>query len=316
MQLGAQVRAWSLALAPSFEPSVFTMDDSDDNRTTTYLVRGALASLWSAHFIGDASYRVADFGGEHGTSIAFRMASSWAPNNGQWTLHTEAGAARVGAADASGSAVPTRVLPLLGVRLTERPARAIIIGTSVTRAPFDETAPLMFAGIATTSLAADANVTLGSRFDLSADGSWTRLSGGSGPNSRVSASGALRWFTTSFASIAASVRDFTYDHAAFDGYFAPEGYVLAEVSGRLHLGGELGWGLDSELGLGNQTIALFDDSRAGRFAQRASVTIAYRPLPGFEWALSGGFANVASPTTISSAGYRAFSAAIRGRLRL
>jgi hypothetical protein len=121
---------------------------------------------------------------------------------------------------------------------------------------------------------------------------------------------------TRVLSIAAGARGFAYEHAAFDGYFAPKRYLLAELSGRLHLGGDLGWGLDSELGLGNQTIVAFDDSRAGRFAQRMSAMFVYRPAPGVEWALSGGFANVASPTTISSADYRAYTLAIKGRVRL
>jgi hypothetical protein len=205
---------------------------------------------------------------------------------------------------------------LLGLRFTHRPAAAITVGGTVTRAPFDETAPLMLAGIATNSIGADADAALGSRLDLSGDGSWTRLSGGSGPNSRVGGTGSLRWSATTFASIAATVRGFAYDRAAFDGYFAPKEYLLAEMSGRLHIGGEIGWAFDSELGLGNQSIELFDTSRADRFAQRATLAIAYRPVPGFEWALSGGFANVASPTTISSADYRAYTFSIRGRLRL
>jgi tetratricopeptide (TPR) repeat protein len=306
----------NVALSPFLEPIVSTTDDSDDNRSTTYLVRGSLASLLNARVLGDASYRVADFGAEHGTSTTLHGASTWAPGDERWMLRVEAGAARVDATDAAGSTHETRVLPLLGVRFAEHPTRAITIGASAMRAPFDETASLMRAGIATTSVGADAGVTLGEQLGLMGDGSWTRLSGGSGPNSRLSGSGSLRWSATAFSSIAASVRGFAYDHAAFDGYFTPKGYVLAEMSGRLHLGRELGWALDSELGLGNQTIVGFDNSRAGRFAQRASVAIAYRPVPGFEWSLGGGFANVASPTTISSADYRAYTLSINGRFRL
>ncbi|HEX4468089.1 MAG TPA: tetratricopeptide repeat protein, partial [Gemmatimonadaceae bacterium] len=311
-----QLEFANVALSPSLEPIVSTSDDSDDNRATTYLVRGSLASLLNARVLGDASYRVADFGAEHGTSATLRGASSWAPGDERWMLRAEAGAARVDATDAFGSTHETRVLPLLGVRFADHPTRAITVGASATRAPFDETASLMRAGIATTSVGADAGITLGEQIGLTGDGSWTRLSGGSGPNSRLSGSGSLRWSPAALWSFAASVRSFAYDHAALDGYFTPKGYVLAEMSGRLHLGRELGWALDSELGLGNQTIVGFDNSRAGRFAQRASAAVAYRPAPGFEWSLSGGFANVASPTTISSADYRAYTVSINGRFRL
>jgi hypothetical protein len=112
------------------------------------------------------------------------------------------------------------------------------------------------------------------------------------------------------------MRGFGYEHAAFDGYFAPKRYLLAELNARLRVGGELGWGLESELGLGNQTITAFDNTSAGRFAQRFSGGVAYRPAPGMEWSVNAGFANVASPTTISSADYRAYTLAIKGRVRL
>ena len=78
----------------------------------------------------------------------------------------------------------------------------------------------------------------------------------------------------------------------------------------------MGWALESEVGLGSQTITAFDDSHIGRFAQRANASILYRPVPGVEWSLSGGFANVASPATISSADYRFYTVAIKGRVRL
>ena len=315
-ELAAQAQAWRAAQSPSLEPIVLTTDDSDDNRATTYLLRGGLSSLWNARIVADASYRIADFGVERGTSTTLRGASTWAQGDGQWTFRAETGAARADVTDAPGSPHATRVLPLLGLRLMERPTPAFTVGGTITHAPFDETASLMLAGVATTSIGGDAAAALGSHFDLSGDGSWMRLSGGSGPNTRLSASGSLRWSATTFASLAASVRAYSYDHGAFDGYFAPKEYVLAEMSGRLHLGSEVGWELDSEVGLGNQTIALFDDSHGARFAQRATLAVGYRPVRGFEWALSGGFANVASPTTISSADYRVYTISIRGRLRL
>ena len=316
LQLRAQAVGWSVARSPSLTPTVSTTDDSDDNRATTYLVRGTIPSLWNALTVGDASYRVADFGAEHGTSTTLRASSSWSQIDGDWMLRAETGAARVEATYAPGATHESRVLPVLGLRFTERPWRWITAGGTFTRAPFDETASLMLAGIATTSVEADADAALGPRVDLSGDGGWTRLSGGSGPNTRLSGSGSLRWSPIAIASIAASVRGFGYDHAAFDGYFAPKHYLLAELSGRARLGGELGWGLESEIGLGDQTIGLFDNSHDSRFAQRATVAVVYRPVPGFEWELSGGFANVASPTTMSSADYRAYTLSIKGRLRL
>jgi tetratricopeptide (TPR) repeat protein len=308
---------WAMAaLTPSFEPTVSTTDDSDDSRSTTYLVRGGLAMPWNARILGDASFRVADLGTRHGTSGTLRASSSWTSFDGQLTMRGEAGAVRLEGSDAAGAAQQTRIAPIAGARIIERLTPKIALGGGVTRAPFDETAPLILAGILTTSFDADADVAVSRRIGLDGSGGWTRLSGGSGPNARVAGSGALRWSMTPMVSVAAGMRGFGYEHAAFDGYFAPKRYLLAELSGRLHLGGELGWGFDSELGLGNQTIVAFDDSHTDRFAQRVNAAVAYRPAPGVEWGVSGGFANAASPTTIGSANYRFYTLSFKGRVRL
>ena len=141
----------------------------------------------------------------------------------------------------------------------------------------------------------------------------SRGSNGRGSIHAVASAGSA---SRPFVSFAAGIRGFAYEHAAFDGYFAPKRYLLAEASTRLLLGGELGWAVESELGLGDQTITTFAESHSGRLAQRANASILYRPLPGSEWSLSGGFANVASPATISSASSRVYTVSREGRLRL
>ena len=304
------------ARTPSLEPMVSSSNDSDDNRSTTYLIRAGWRAPWQARVVADGSYRVAELGARHGTAASARVASSFTPFDGQWTARGELGATRLAGSDAPASPVVTRVEPLAAVRLSGHVTRRLSLGAGVGRAAFDETAPLIQSGIATTSVDADGDFTISRRLTLGGGGGWTRLSGGSGPNSRVAGSGALRWVARPFISFAAGVRGFAYDHAALDGYFAPKRYLLAEASSRLRLGGELGWGLESELGLGNQTITAFDDSHVGRFAQRAQASVRYRSVPGVEWSLSGGFANVASPAMISSADYRFYTVAIKGRVRL
>jgi tetratricopeptide (TPR) repeat protein len=304
------------ALRPSLEPTVSSSDDSDDNRSTTYAVRTGWRAPWQARLVADGSYRVADLGARHGTAASLRAASSFTPFDGQWTVRGELGATRLVGADAPGSPARSHVEPLAAVRLAGRVAHRLSLGVGASRAAFDETAPLIESGIATTTLDADGDLTLTQRLTLGGGGGWTRLSGGSGPNTRAAASGTLRWTARPFLSFAAGVRGFGYERAAFDGYFAPKRYLLAEASSRLRVGGDLGWGLESELGLGSQTITAFDDSHIGRFAQRANASILYRPTPGAEWSLNGGFANVASPATISSADYRFYTVSIKGRVRL
>lgn len=309
--------AWvNVALMPSLEPTISSSDDSDDNRSTTYQLRAGWHAPWQERVVADGSYRVADLGARHATAASLRASSSFTPQNGQWTMRGELGATRLEGSDAPASPAVTHVEPLAAVRLSGRIGHRFSLGIGASRAAFDETAPLIQSGIATTSVDGDGDVAIARRLTLGGGGGWTRLSGGSGPNSRVAGSGTVRWTARPFVSFAAGVRGFAYEHAAFDGYFAPKRYLLAEGSSRLRLGGELGWGLESELGLGSQTITAFDDSHIGRFAQRASASFLYRPVPGAEWSVSGGFANVASPATISSADYRFYNVSIKGRFRL
>jgi hypothetical protein len=195
-------------------------------------------------------------------------------------------------------------------------ARRLSLGVGAARAAFDETAALILAGIATTTIEGDADVAIRPRLSLGAGGGVTELSGGTVPNRRTAASAALRWSITPHVSVAAGMRSFGYERAATDGYFAPKNYLLAEGSARTSFGGDEGWGLDTDVGLGHQAIRAFDDSRTSRFAQRATATVTYRPAPGTEWRMGGGFANVASPTTISSAEYRAWSVSVGGRIRM
>lgn len=311
----AQSAQLDAELSPSAEPGITSTDDSDQNRTITYLMRGGIVAPWSARLQTEASFRTADFGVAHGTSATLRTASSWAPLEAGWTVRGEIGLAQLDGTDGGGSRA-AHSAALGSLRLSDRAAHWLSLGADVARAPFDETAALIYSGIASTTVEGDADVTLRPRLSLGGGGGWTRLTGGSGPNNRIGGSGALRWSMSKALSLAAGVRTFGYDHVAADGYFAPKRYLLAEGSGRIHLGGDLGWALDSELGLGHQRITAFDDSKAGRFAQRCTVAASYRPAPGIEWSVGGSFANVASPTTISSADYRAYSITLKGRLRL
>lgn len=304
------------ALMPSFEPTVSSTNDSDDNRSTTYAIRGGWATPWNGRLFADGSYRVADLTALHGTAATLRASSSWTPLDGQWTLRGELGASRLDATDGAGTPGTSRLEPIVAARLSGHIAPRLSLGGGFVRAPFDETAPLILAGIATTSVDVDGDFAIARRISLGGGGGWTQLSGGSGPNARVAASTTLRWSLARFVSVAAGVRGFSYEHAAADGYFTPKRYLLSELSSRWGFGRELGWRVESEVGVGDQMITAFDNSTAGRFAQRVSASVLYRPAPGAEWAVSGGFANVASPTTMSSGDYRAFTLAIKGRVRL
>ncbi len=307
---------WAVAaLAPSVEPTVTNTNDSDDNRSTLYSLRGGIATPWGARLVADGSVRMADLGARSGSAAAMRALSSWSPVDGRLTVRGELGATRLEATEGTNAPAVTHYEPFAATRISARIIPRFSLGLGVNRAVLDETATLILADIASTSIEADGDFALAPRLSIGGGTGWTHLSGGSGPNTRVAASSALRWSFARLASIAASVRGFTYDHAAFDGYFAPKHYLLAEVSSRVRLGGDRGWAVEGEIGFGDQTITAFDNSNASRFAQRLTAGVAYRFAEGVEWGINGGFANVASPTTISSADYRAYSISVKGRWR-
>ena len=312
----AQLASVDAELAPSLQPVVTTTNDSDDNRSTMLVLEGGFAMPWGARLLAGASYRVADLETAHGTALTLRATTSWASPNGSWTIRGEAGGTRLDGRPAPGAERETSTEPLLSIRVSGRPARSLSVGFGASRIAFDETAALIIAGIATTTVEGDAELTLHPRLRIGGGAGFTRVSGGSVANERIAASGALRWTATPGVSIAAGARAFGYDQAATDGYFAPKRYLLTEGSARAAFGGELGWGVNAELGLGHQAITAFDDSRTSRFAQRASASLLYRPALGVEWGFVGGFANVASPTTLSSADYRVWGLSLRGRFRL
>ncbi|HUF28302.1 MAG TPA: tetratricopeptide repeat protein [Gemmatimonadaceae bacterium] len=312
----AELRWVEVELAPSLEPAITTTNDSDDSRSTLYVVETGIAMPWGARLRAGASHRVAELAAARGTATTARVVTSWTPAGGRWTLRGEAGATRLDGSEAPAAPSRTRAEPLIAARVSGRMAQRMSLGIGASRAAFDETAPLIIAGISTTTFEGDAELALHQRLALGAGGSITRLSGGSVPNRRDAVTGVLRWTLPRRTSVAAGVRTFGYERSAADGYFAPRRYLLAEGSMRAALGAELGWGLDADVGLGHQTITAFDGSTASRFAQRANAALTYRPAPGFAWSIAGAFANVASPTTVSSAEYRVWSLSLRGRVRL
>src|SRR5256885_814363 len=86
--------------------------------------------------------------------------------------------AHADASDGAGTPHSSRIEPVAGVRVSGRIASHASLGAGVTRAMFDETAPLIFAAIATTSIDADGDYTIRPRLSFGGGGSFTRLTGG------------------------------------------------------------------------------------------------------------------------------------------
>jgi hypothetical protein len=181
------------------------------------------------------------------------------------------------------------------------------------RAPFDETALLIASGVVSSEIAGEAAIALPGRVSLSGGASRTRLTGGARDNARNAFSSTLRWMYNRKWSFAVGARQFGYDTTSVDGYFAPRKYSLGEASGRGRLGGDLGWNVEAEAGLGRQRIDLFGASSASRAAQRAALTAGYRFDPSHEFSASGSYANVAAPGQTGGSEYRYYTFALRAR---
>jgi tetratricopeptide (TPR) repeat protein len=307
----AQLRWVEATLSTSVEPSIVTTDDTDHNRSTVYSIGTGVPMPGGARGMVAGSHRTAQLAALRGTATTGRAAVRWSPREGRVTLRGELGATSLVGNDGGGLRSASTEL-LAGARVSGRLGRGISAGVGLSHAPFDETAALIFVGMTTTSVDGDFDWALPARLSLGAGVSRTSIAGGSVENTRHAASGALRWTLRRGTSVAVGGRTFQYAKEVYDGYFAPRRYVLLEASARTSVGREFGWAVEGEAGAGQQSITFFGGGTNGRLASRGTVTVLYRWAPGVEWRLTAGLANVASPTTISSAEYRAWNVGIGG----
>ena len=310
----AQQRWVRSALAPFAEPRVVYTSDSDRNRATAYTVTGSAAAPWDGRLLLVATAREASLGAVRGSAAGARVVTSWAAPRGGVALRAEVGATRQRAT--VGDSAVARTLPSGGLRISAAPRRALSLGAGVSRAPFDETAPLIANGIVTTAADADFTLALAPRLALSADAGYARLTGGSAPNRRLAASSLLRWTVRRGASVSAGARTAAYAVDSLrDGYFAPSRFVLVEGGAQLAWGRDLGWNASADLGLGAQSLRARGSSST-RLAQRATLGVGYRFTPGTDVEAVAGAANVAGAGTVSVGGYRARSVQLRARVRI
>src|SRR5437762_1413480 len=95
---------------------------------------------------------------------------------------------------------------------------------------------------------------------------------------------------------------------------APRRYSQGELSTRGHVGGNLGWNADADVGLGSQSIEYFGSSASSRLTERAALSLGYRFDPAREVSASGAYANVAGPAQTSGSEYHWYTFALRARL--
>jgi tetratricopeptide (TPR) repeat protein len=309
-----QQRRWVRPeLAAGLAPSVVYGTDSDRNTSTFASVQAALPPWGDARVTVQASARDARFGAVEARARAARAVVAWAPRPGV-LVRAEGGAASA-AARRDGAATAARVRPRAGASVGLALPLGAGLSLGASRAPFDETAPLIERGLVATAADAGLDVPLGGRLSASVSAGRTALSGGSVPNVRTGGGAGVRWRVARPLSLGLARRAFGYARSPRDGYFAPRRFALTEASARGGVGGELGWRLDAELGVGRQVLH-FGEARAARAVERGSLALAWRPAPGAEFALSVGGANVASPAASGTAGseYHAWTTGLRARV--
>lgn len=308
----ALLRIVQTDLRPVGSTTMVSATDSDKNRATTLSVDYAGRAWWNGTLGGRYTERRADLGSIDSRARSITVSASWQPRANAWRLGAEGGIARHSSSLRPSSA-PRPTLGSGMIRLNGVVGRSISVGVAASRAPFDETAVLIANGIVMSELSAEAAVVLPARFNLSGGASYARMTGGARENARRAASTTLRWTAGPRWSVAVGARQFAYDAAAADGYFAPRRYTLAEGSARGRLGGDLRWVADADVALGRQRIALFGSDATSRRAERIAASVGYRFDPAREVSIVGTYANVAGPGQ-SGTEYRAASIALRARV--
>jgi tetratricopeptide (TPR) repeat protein len=299
-------------LRPSATMTAVSINDSDNNRATVLSVDYLARAWWNGAFGATYTDRSTNFAAIDSRADAVDLFARWQPGTSSWQLRADGGVTRHSSTFIP-STNPQRTLGSGALRITGNVGRALTVGFSGSRAPFDETALLIANGVVSSDVAGEATVALPARLTLSGAASHARMTGGSRENARNAFSSTLRWTGSRNWSLAVGGRQFGYDTTSTDGYFAPRRYTLAEASGRGRVGGQLGWNADADLGLGRQTIDFFGSSAGARLAERVAMSLGYRFDPAREVSAAGGYANVAGPGQTGSE-YKWYTFSLRARL--
>jgi tetratricopeptide (TPR) repeat protein len=307
------LRSVQADLRPSVTVTGHGTNDSDTNRATNLLVDYVNPWRWNTTFGARYIERRANFAAIDSRVHAATAFLAW--QRGTWELRAAGGGAQH-SSTLGPSSVKSATIMNGSLQGAGRLGSVLKVGFGMSRSPFDETALLIANGVISSEYSGDAELALPARVSLSAGASHARLTGGTRDNLRNDYSSSLRWKYNRTWSIALGGRQFEYDSPSTDGYFAPRRYTLGELSTRGHMGGELGWNSDADVGLGRQNIELFGSGAESRLAERASLSVGYRPDPSQEITLLGGYANVAAPGQTKNSEYNFYSLSLRVRLGL
>jgi len=309
----ALLRLVQADLRPSVTVAGIGTNDSDNNRSTSFLLEYAVRAPWNGTVGARYIERWANFAAIDSRADAVNLFGRWQPLASSWQVRADGGVTRHYT-----TFVPTsarkRTIGSGALRVTGPLSRTVTVGVLASRAPFDETALLIANGVVSSEIAGEAEIALPASLTLSGAASRARLTGGARENARNAFSSTLRWTHNRRWSLAVGARQFGYDTTSADGYFAPKKYILGEVSGRGRVGGDSGWNMEGDAGLGQQRIDFFGSSAGSRLADRVALTAGYRFDPSHEFSASGSYANVAAPGQTSGSEYRYYTFSLRARV--
>ena len=300
-------------LRPSVTVTGSGVNDSDNNRSTLFSADYTARAWWNGAMGARYSNRSANFAAIDSRADAFNLFARWQPGSSSWQIKADAGVTH----HSSSFVAPPDAKRSIGngaLSISGNLGRSLRVGVGALRTPFDETALLIANGVIISEVSGDAAIALPARLTLSGSASHARLTGGTGENARDAFNSALRWTYNRNWSIAVGGRMYGYDTTSSDGYFAPRRYTQGELSTRGHVGGNLGWNADGDVGLGSQSIEFFGSSPGSRGTERAALSLGYRFDPAREVSASAAYANVAGPAQTSGSEYHWYTFSLRARL--
>lgn len=273
-----RLRAVRLALAPNAGPTVVYESDSDDNR----MITTSLSAGWHPvprldvrlnGFYKDLQQGIFSRAAQGGTlSARYQVRPGWLFTGALGGVHSNS--------TRRSSLTELRA----GVRTPER--HPLVASVDASSVPLTETARLAELGGRSTDVVVSAR--------WSPSGVW-RLDGsvgigryeGTEDNGRRSAALAGSYRLGRFFSVGAAMRTFSFEKDLNDGYFDPDFYGIAELTG-YWLYRPLPWSFLVELAPGIQQVRSDGDRGA---TLRSNARIAYELGPGRDLSLSFGYSS-------------------------
>lgn len=279
-------RRWvDAALGSLVRPTAVLEQDSDDNRMLTASVAASWRPVPRLELRADAYRRAME-------QLALRRSAQGVTVSGRWQV--EPGWTFSAGLGGSGNDGPDRTATAAWSLGASSPGRNPV-GVSVNAASYalDATALLVERGVRVTEVGASGRWTPASGWRLDA-ALGTATFRGTATNHRASLAASASRRLARVWTVGGAVRGFGFEDDLADGYFDPDFYGIAEVTGRWLV--EPGrWSLSLEAAPGLQQVTR-DGEPAG--ALRATARVTYRLAPGRELSVSGGY---------SSTGLQSFS---------